>query len=523
MPHSAVGRRPRLAGELPAEVDKHPNRRYFILKSIIVNNLYGVDIMEEAVEICKLRLFLKLVAQVDRVKDLEPLPDIDFNIRSGNTLVGFVSVDEIRRTAESDASGQGQLVFGETEKAIRRIEEEAKIVEGKFQMFHKMQTDYAMDASAFAAAKQELRSQLKQLADELDRYLASEYDVDASKTKAYDQWRKSHQPFHWFAEFYGIMSRGGFCITIGNPPYKELRSVIEYSVRGYTTVTTRNLYPLMLERSFSFSQRGGRLGFIVPVSSISTSGYQPLQEIMFRHPGHFSSFDDRPSRLFEGLEHIQLTIHLIENVIIVEPFRFATECYRWNAIERSTLFQLIEYESIQEHYLSGALPKLSNRLEHSILNKVWRDAIPLGGQVEGSGRYTVYFSRKVHNFFQVLDFVPEVYDGRGKLRPPTELKELRFSHRAQAAAVFCLLNSSLFRWFVNVFSDCHHVNKREVEGFRCNVAQLLRGAENKWVDLASRLSKRLKDTSEYREMRFKHDHLRVQCIIPKNSKLITQK
>src|SRR5205823_297746 len=98
-----------------AEVDKHPNRRYFILKSIIVNNLYGVDIMEEAVEICKLRLFLKLVAQVDRVKALEPLPDIDFNIRPGNTLVGFVSVDEIRRAAESDATGQGQLVFGETE------------------------------------------------------------------------------------------------------------------------------------------------------------------------------------------------------------------------------------------------------------------------------------------------------------------------------------------------------------------------------------------------------------------------
>ena len=36
----------------------HPNRRYFILKSIILNNLFGVDIMEEAVEICKLRLFL---------------------------------------------------------------------------------------------------------------------------------------------------------------------------------------------------------------------------------------------------------------------------------------------------------------------------------------------------------------------------------------------------------------------------------------------------------------------------------
>jgi hypothetical protein len=46
-------------------VDAHPNRRYFVLKSIILNNLYAVDIMEEAVEICKLRLFLKLAAQVE--------------------------------------------------------------------------------------------------------------------------------------------------------------------------------------------------------------------------------------------------------------------------------------------------------------------------------------------------------------------------------------------------------------------------------------------------------------------------
>lgn len=66
------------------DVAQHPNATYFILKSIIVKNLYGVDIMEEAVEICKLRLFLKLVAQVDSVHQLEPLPDIDFNIRPGS-------------------------------------------------------------------------------------------------------------------------------------------------------------------------------------------------------------------------------------------------------------------------------------------------------------------------------------------------------------------------------------------------------------------------------------------------------
>ena len=84
------------------KVGAHPSARYFILKSIILNNLFGVDIMEEAVEICKLRLFLKLAAQVDPDQKhdnlgIEPLPDIDFNIRAGNTLVGYANYDEVKR------------------------------------------------------------------------------------------------------------------------------------------------------------------------------------------------------------------------------------------------------------------------------------------------------------------------------------------------------------------------------------------------------------------------------------------
>jgi hypothetical protein len=85
-----------------ANVTAHPNRRYFILKSIILNNLFGVHIMEEAVEICKLRLFLKLAAQVqpDTVAEnfgIEPLLDIDFNIRAVDTLIGYANYDEVKK------------------------------------------------------------------------------------------------------------------------------------------------------------------------------------------------------------------------------------------------------------------------------------------------------------------------------------------------------------------------------------------------------------------------------------------
>ena len=57
-------RHPQWATDFEAELARlrqHPSRRYFIYKSIIVNNLFGVDILEEAVEIAKLRLFLKLI------------------------------------------------------------------------------------------------------------------------------------------------------------------------------------------------------------------------------------------------------------------------------------------------------------------------------------------------------------------------------------------------------------------------------------------------------------------------------
>lgn len=65
--------------------------RTFILKTIISNNLFGVDIMREAVEICRLRLFLKLFARADARQTIKPLLETDFHIREGNALVGYVN------------------------------------------------------------------------------------------------------------------------------------------------------------------------------------------------------------------------------------------------------------------------------------------------------------------------------------------------------------------------------------------------------------------------------------------------
>ena len=96
------------------------------MPSGILNNLYGVDIMEEATEICKLRLFLKLVAQVDARENIEPLPDIDFNVRAGNSLVGFTTEAELSRVLG------GRLDF---DNKTADIKERAELAELAFQRF----------------------------------------------------------------------------------------------------------------------------------------------------------------------------------------------------------------------------------------------------------------------------------------------------------------------------------------------------------------------------------------------------
>ena len=282
-----------------AQVEKHPSERYFILKSIVLNNLYGVDIMEEAVEICKLRLFLKLVAQLESYDHIEPLPDIDFNIRAGNTLVGFTSLDAVRRAMTIMPNGQHRQVFPEEQEALKRIEEEAETASRAFNQFRWQQTLYGGEVTA--ADKAALRTRLDGLRDELDRYLATEYGVDLKKAAAYECWQTSHQPFHWFVEYYGVMSNGGFDVVVGNPPYVASKS-IEYSLGRNVEHRYPDIYAYVLERSKQVTSKIGRCGMILPLSITFSRDFVELrQNVRAWGTSWLSSFDNIPAALFAGV------------------------------------------------------------------------------------------------------------------------------------------------------------------------------------------------------------------------------
>lgn len=447
------------------EVARHPNQRYFILKSIIVDNLYGVDIMHEAVEIAKLRLFLKLVSLVDDGGQIEPLPDIDFNIRAGNTLVGFATRAEMERAVRGDRL----LLLPEDEELLARIDEQAADVDRLFARFRQMQMDYDPRdfGDDFATAKQTLHRRLEDLASQLDRLLAQQYGVKPDKPE-FAKWRESHQPFHWFAEFYGIVKRGGFDVVIGNPPYVEYAKIRQsYTVLGYRTVDCGNLYAFVMERNKQLLQVNGLTGMIVPHSAFCTDRMSSLMTVLQQNTLLWvSSYDIRPAKLFVGVDQ-RLAIYLQKANSISSVY--STKYHRWQENARSNLFATLHYTPIASFVYTDSLAKTGTEIEYRLWQKLHHDK-HLSTQIQG--HHKIYFHNAPRYWIRVTDFIPYFWNERDGEKLSTQVKEITCTTPDSALALAAILNSSLFYWWFIALSDSRHLNLREIHQFPIEIASL---------------------------------------------------
>jgi hypothetical protein len=431
-------------------VTRHPNRKYFIYKSIIINNLFGVDLMEEAVEICKLRLFLKLVAQVDDVNRIEPLPDIDFNIKSGNTLVGYASLAEIEKAKA------GQFDFGD-------VVEKVKAADRELSSFRKLQTELDVRSAEFRKAKDAIKAKLKEIRDELDKDLATGYGISTSHKNAYEKWRVSHQPFHWFVEFYDIMSSGGFDVVIGNPPYVEYSKVRSiYSLMPEYDKFSTNLYASCCFRANNIKNPNGYSSFIVPVSFPSTDRMQPLRDLLrSNHSVFHVSFSTRPSKLFEEAEQ-RLTIFI--QIPSLKPRLFSGGYVKWSSNERPSLFSLVEFVEIEPLIKRKNIwPKVKGITERAVFSKVsgFRTLGELG--VLSGGEVLYYKNTGIRYFNTVTLRAPKCWIN-GK--PASSSRETHLPvGRDTKPVIHTLLLSSTFFCSFQVTSNCRDLNPSDIHLF----------------------------------------------------------
>ena len=419
--------------------------------------------MEEAVEICKLRLFLKLVAQLETYDQIEPLPDIDFNIRAGNTLVGFTSLDAVRRAMTIAPDGkQFRALDDEQRNTLERIEENAEIASRAFDQFREQQT--ALGGEVTAGDKATLRSRLDGLREELDGYLADEYGITVKESQAYGRWQSSHQPFHWFVEFYGIMNKGGFDVVVGNPPYVEYNKVKDdYTVQGYQTEPCGNLYAYVLERCKTLTNQRAFLSMIVPLSGHSTKRMAPLIDNFYEHfrSCHLMNIsgDANPSRLFPDVK-FRLAIFVASNS---GEGMFTSGYTHFYADERDTLFSLLCYTDIGDLRYPTAIPKVSSPLHHQVLKRLnshqraWQEAKP------NPENELLYHSAPV-NWIRSHTSTPYFHSERDGEKKSTELKSL-YAESGPLPSIHSILCSTTFFIWWSSHSDCYHLNKPEVLTF----------------------------------------------------------
>ena len=440
-------------------VEVHPKRRYFVFKSIILNNLFGVDIMEEAVEICKLRLFLKLAAQVepDNTKDnlgIEPLPDIDFNIRTGNTLVGYATYDEVLKSVEGDWIRQ---------EAIEKIKVKAAGLQQKFDKFRQLQTDG--DDSVPAAHKQELQKRLKALEDELNRHLAGEYGVKVSDKVAYSKWMKSHQPFHWFIQFFGILNSGGFDVIIGNPPYVEYKTVVnQYKVRNYNTDDCGNLYAFVVEKSFALAMPTGRIGLIVPISLTAAQRMAKLQELLVSQSDLLllANYGLRPAALFPGvMQRLTIFISAKGNRHLV----YSSDYITWYAEEREALFPLLKHFPVGALRQTYSVPKTNSQIGHSTLSRILSNPRPWQHYNQFKGAHSVFYHNAGGYWIKTFNFKPFYKSLVDADKSHTTISELRLPTAELANTYLGILNSSLFYFFWKTLTDARHVYPSDIVMF----------------------------------------------------------
>ncbi|WP_293124808.1 DNA methyltransferase [Microcoleus sp. bin38.metabat.b11b12b14.051] len=233
---------------------EHLSLNYYIKKRIISDNLYGVDIMPEAVEIAKLRLFLALVSAAHDVSELEPLPNIDFNIMSGNSLIGLIRVDEARFDTVG-GSLQGNLLQPLAAQDYQKI------------LAEKNQSIDLYKKHAFLSGEEEgtsqesrllnLRPHIEQLNREsqakLNQLLLNDFirlgikyeDVQLSgkpkkRALTIDDIAKL-QPFHWGYHFDRVLARGGFDAIIANPPWETFKPIAkEFCYKFDPNIERRN-------------------------------------------------------------------------------------------------------------------------------------------------------------------------------------------------------------------------------------------------------------------------------------------
>ncbi len=302
------------------------NERILKLKFYIIisRNIYGVDILPSAIKVAKARLFLSLAKHFDTRKGVHVrFPNVHFNLRVGNSLIGFTDLNAFERfegqvTLERFFADDGKPLNIELDKGfedyIKKMDEtigtntyalltevrnhfSQKLTQNRLRKVLRLRSD--LISILLVSLNTDYAIKLKKLIDgitnRLNERLSGEYVKYLKRVSVridIDYLSEKIGYFHWIMEFSEVfLEKGGFDVVLGNPPYGDVLSGLEkeiinklklfkiiFSDKKYKG--TRNIATLFIERSYQILREQGYFGMIVPKSLLYVEEWGKVREFL---------------------------------------------------------------------------------------------------------------------------------------------------------------------------------------------------------------------------------------------------
>jgi len=330
MMHEIVNARDVLSTYLNGSENRTP---YGFKRHAIQSCLYGVDIDPGAVEIAKLRLWLSLIVDEDDIKQIKPLPNLDYKIIRGNSLLG------VQRSLENWKD------FAELEKIKPLFFNETS-----------------------ARKKQKIKAQIDEI---ISRLTNGQTDFDFEI---------------FFSEVFH--EKKGFDVVIGNPPYDEISNKEEkkFFQKYYSAVLSGHydLYIFFFKKAFSIARKTGIISFITPHTYLHYTQFKNLRKWIYEN-SHIIEITSRISGVFESAVVDNAMILLKTNHSESEEASY----FMVKHITNGTLFddEVLCLNHSQFDSDSFDIDAIKNR---EILTRFSADTVPLGSITKSTQGITVY-------------------------------------------------------------------------------------------------------------------------------------